>query len=188
MGAERLADGNGVWVLGLIQGSAADQAGLQQGDQLLELDGQPLGGRSPFEVASLLQGVEGGADGGGGAAEAPPQPPPPVALKFRKFSDGSLASAVLPRPATALPSPVTARLEPARGGAPATGVIRLSSFNARAQRDVAAAVRGLEARGAARLVLDLRDNRGGLVSEGIEVARLFLDGEEGRVGFRTAAG
>lgn len=27
------------------------------------------------------------------------------------------------------------------------------------------------------LVLDLRDNRGGLVSEGLEVARLFLEGE-----------
>jgi C-terminal processing protease CtpA/Prc len=26
------------------------------------------------------------------------------------------------------------------------------------------------------LVLDLRDNRGGLVSEGLEVARLFLEG------------
>lgn len=57
------------------------------------------------------------------------------------------------------------------------GYIKLSSFNARAQRDLAAAVKRLEAQGAARFVLDLRDNRGGLVSEGIEVARLFLDGE-----------
>lgn len=29
------------------------------------------------------------------------------------------------------------------------------------------------------LVLDLRDNRGGLVSEGLEVARLFLSGARG---------
>jgi C-terminal processing protease CtpA/Prc len=47
-----------VWVLGLIRGSAAEQAGVSQGDQLLELDGRRLAGRSPFEVASLLQGQE----------------------------------------------------------------------------------------------------------------------------------
>mgnify|MGYP001807735265 CR=1 FL=1 len=47
-----------------------------------------------------------------------------------------------------------------------------------AQSDVATAIRQLEAGGATRLVLDLRDNRGGLVTEGLEVARLFLDGEE----------
>lgn len=38
-----------------------------------------------------------------------------------------------------------------------------------AQRDTLAAVQRLQAAGAQRLVLDLRDNRGGLVSEGIEV-------------------
>lgn len=52
------ASGEGVWVLGLIRGSAADAAGLQQGDQLLELNGRQLAGESPFAVASLLQGPE----------------------------------------------------------------------------------------------------------------------------------
>ena len=36
--------------------------------------------------------------------------------------------------------------------------------------------RRLEAEGANELVLDLRDNRGGLVQEGIEIAKLFLPG------------
>ena len=48
-------------------------------------------------------------------------------------------------------------------------MIRLTSFNARAQRDVKSAIQDLERGGAERLVLDLRDNRGGLVSEGLEV-------------------
>ena len=56
------------------------------------------------------------------------------------------------------------------------GVIRLSAFNARAQTDVAAAVKTLTQRGATEFTLDVRDNRGGLVSEGIEVAKLFLPG------------
>lgn len=38
------------------------------------------------------------------------------------------------------------------------------------QRDTLAAVQRLQAEGVQRLVLDLRDNRGGLVSEGIEVS------------------
>ena len=56
------------------------------------------------------------------------------------------------------------------------GTIRLAAFNSRAVPDVVAAVRRLESAGAAELVLDLRDNRGGLVQEGVELARLFLDG------------
>ena len=58
------------------------------------------------------------------------------------------------------------------------GVIRLSAFNARAQTDVAAAVKTLTQRGATEFTLDVRDNRGGLVSEGIEVAKLFLPGTQ----------
>jgi len=48
---------------------------------------------------------------------------------------------------------------------------------ARTQPDVAAAVRQLTANGAEEFVLDLRNNLGGLVEEGVEVARLFLDGK-----------
>lgn len=55
------------------------------------------------------------------------------------------------------------------------GYVRLSSFNARAQPDVAAALQSLRDRGAQAFVLDLRDNRGGLVNQGVEVAKLFLD-------------
>lgn len=42
------------------------------------------------------------------------------------------------------------------------------------QRDTLAAVQRLQAAGADRLVLDLRDNRGGLVTEGIEVRAVVL--------------
>ncbi len=55
--------------------------------------------------------------------------------------------------------------------------MHLTAFNARALTDVTAAVKNLEAQGAAELILDLRDNRGGLVQEGIEIAKLFLEGE-----------
>ena len=46
-------------MVGIIKGSAADRVGIQQGDQLLSVDGAPLDTQSPFQAASLIQG---GAD------------------------------------------------------------------------------------------------------------------------------
>ena len=37
------------------QGSSSDAAGIQQGDELLSIDGVPLTSQSPFQAASLLQ-------------------------------------------------------------------------------------------------------------------------------------
>ena len=54
--------------------------------------------------------------------------------------------------------------------------MHLTAFNARALTDVTAAVKSLESQGAAEFILDLRDNRGGLVQEGVEIAKLFLEG------------
>jgi Peptidase family S41 len=45
------------------------------------------------------------------------------------------------------------------------------------QTEVAAALRGFEREGAEEVELDLRGNLGGLVSQGVETARLFLEGK-----------
>lgn len=68
------------------------------------------------------------------------------------------------------------------------GMIKLSAFNARTKAEIADAVRDLESEGAKRLVLDLRNNLGGLFLEGVEVARLFLDGELARRTYCQACG
>lgn len=175
-GSSTTISNGGVWVVGLVRGAAADAAGLRQGDELLEADGAALAAQSPFEVASLLQGQEApesfGTLGMGGEGGSQPA----VQLTVRHL-DGSTEAVTLQRPPRpAAPSPVTSRLEKS-SSAGSVGYMRLRSFDARAQRDVAAAVRRLRDQGAQRFTLDLRGNRGGLVTEGIEVARLFLEGE-----------
>ena len=45
------------------------------------------------------------------------------------------------------------------------------------QSEVAATLRGFEREGVDEVELDLRGNLGGLVSQGVETARLFLEGE-----------
>ncbi|CAG9462800.1 unnamed protein product [Pedinophyceae sp. YPF-701] len=163
----------GVFVLGTINGLAGAQAGIAQRDELLAINDVPLDGVSPFEAASLISR-------GGAPADAPAPGPATVRLSVRK-PDGTQRTFEVERPAT-IPAkdPVSYKLDQpgpfaGRGAGGPRGYIKITSFNALAEKQVKEAVRALEARGAVSLVLDLTDNRGGLVNEGIEVAKLFLD-------------
>ncbi len=55
------------------------------------------------------------------------------------------------------------------------GMIRITSFNEKTTKEVAEAVREAEAQGARSLILDLRDNPGGLLNESVSVANLFIN-------------
>ncbi len=54
------------------------------------------------------------------------------------------------------------------------GYIRLNQFNANAAQDMADAITTLEAQNANGYVLDLRNNPGGLLQAGIQIARMWL--------------
>ncbi len=56
-----------------------------------------------------------------------------------------------------------------------TGYIVLSKFNAKASSQTKAALLDLKGRGAEKIILDLRGNPGGLLSEAINVTNLFVD-------------
>lgn len=179
-------DGDGAWVIGLIRDSPADSAGIRQGDLILQIGGRGLDEKSPFEVASLFQGQGEESDEDLASSSAfgletewfgisRTVSKPPVKLRVRHL-DGGEEDLDLRRPAVVpTPSPVSARFDSKKR----TGYIKLSSFNARAHRDISSAVSDLVgSKGATTIVLDLRGNRGGLVSEGIEVAKVFLSNDD----------
>ena len=56
-----------------------------------------------------------------------------------------------------------------------TGYIVLSKFNKKASKQTTSALQELKGQGAERLILDLRGNPGGLLSEAINVTNLFVD-------------
>lgn len=55
------------------------------------------------------------------------------------------------------------------------GYIRLGEFNSQASSQVSNAVKQLEKKGATSLILDLRENPGGLIKEAVNTASLFVD-------------
>src|SRR5690606_27985230 len=61
---------------------------------------------------------------------------------------------------------------------PGTSValIRLSQFTANAESDIVAALEGAETAGATAMVLDVRNNPGGLLEQAINVTSQFLEG------------
>ena len=55
-----------------------------------------------------------------------------------------------------------------------TGYIKLSDFTTNASAEVRNALVSLKAQGATQLILDLRDNPGGLINEAVEIVNLFI--------------
>lgn len=143
-------------VIAPIDGSPAQKAGIRPRDRIVEIDGMLTSQLSLDEAASRMRGLSGTK----------------VTLKIQP-EQGESKLVELVRDRIAL-NPVYAVLDTPPNGVP-VGYIRLSQFSANAPTEVADAINRLEQEGADGYILDLRNNPGGLLQAGIEIARLWLD-------------
>ncbi|MGQ4649773.1 carboxyl-terminal processing protease CtpA [Lyngbya aestuarii] len=151
------AETGGLIVVAPIAGSPAEAAGIQPLDHILEIDGQATSEMTLDEAASLMRGPVGTS----------------VTLKIQGKKKGAKNSLELVRDRISL-NPVYAALDEQPSGVP-VGYIRLTQFSANAPAEVAHAVAELEEKGVDSYILDLRNNPGGLLQAGIEIARIWLD-------------
>ncbi|MGL5923563.1 carboxyl-terminal processing protease CtpA [Chroococcidiopsis sp.] len=142
-------------VVAPIAGSPAEKAGIQSRDRILKIDGIPTTQLTLDEAAAKMRGPAGSK----------------VLLIVER--DGSPKEIQVARDRIAV-NPVVAQLQTSPSGAE-IGYIRLIQFNANATAEVAHAIANLEKQGAEAYILDLRNNPGGLLQSGIEIARLWLD-------------
>ncbi|KAJ7549831.1 hypothetical protein O6H91_07G071200 [Diphasiastrum complanatum] len=149
---------NHLKVLGIVLGSPAQLAGIREGDELLSVEGNSVVGKTAFEASSLIQGPKGR----------------PVSIEVKHGPCGQSRKLVIERQQD-VRTPVYYRLENSKESSQLIGYIRLKEFNALAKRDLVIAMKRLRDAGASSFLLDLRDNLGGLVQAGIEIARLFLE-------------
>jgi len=142
-------------VVAPIAGSPAEKAGIQPRDRITEIEGTPTKNLTLDQAASLMRGRIGTT----------------VSLTIER--DGASTQSVLIVRDRITLNPVIAKLEKEKENN--IGYIRLTQFNANAPIELARAINELENKGADSYVLDLRNNPGGLLQAGIEVARLWLD-------------
>jgi carboxyl-terminal processing protease len=150
--ARRESDG-AIAVSKVSGGSPAQAAGIRAGDRLTSVDGRAVDGLPVTDVLSLLRGD---------ATDAPAG----TAVRLG-LSRGARAWDETVRRATLSTEPVTVR-KIAGGGT----LVRVSAFTKGVGEAVRAAVREVPG----GVVLDLRGNSGGLVTEAVGVASVFLDG------------
>ncbi|MEH2030679.1 MAG: carboxyl-terminal processing protease CtpA [Nostoc sp.] len=143
-------------VVAPIAGSPADKAGIRPRDRILKIEGVSTKNLTLDEAATRMRGPSGSL----------------VTLLIER--DGEPETEIrLTRDRIAL-NPVVSELRVSAEGTP-IGYLRLTQFNANASTELAHAISGLEKKGAAAYILDLRNNPGGLLQSGIEIARLWLD-------------
>lgn len=141
----------------LYGGYGADKAGMKIGDEIVEINGVSLKDQKTEEVTKLLKG----------------QPATMVSIKVKR-NKNELKTFSFERE--------TIRIENVPYYENVTqeiGYIRLSDFTLGASREVEQAVRKLKEKGAKKLIVDLRSNPGGLLSEAINISNVFISrGEE----------
>ena len=158
LGLEVGTENGYVKIIAPIDGSPAAEAGLQSGDIILKLDNVPVKGMSLNEAIDLMRGPKGSeivlSIGRPGTSE-----PFNVTLVRNTIKVASVRQRIL---------------------APGYGYIRIAQFQKGTGAAVQKSLDKLLSKGTLKgLVLDLRNNPGGILRASVDVAGLFMD--EGNV-------
>jgi carboxyl-terminal processing protease len=143
----------GLKIISVFANSPAKRGGLAPGDLITAVDGHSLEGSSSDEATTRIKGPEGTT----------------VSLTLRH--DGTDRTVKLERQRVEIPV-VESSMK--RAGGQKVAYVRLSSFTSGAHGAVGSAVRRLLGQGAKGVVLDLRNNGGGLLNEAVLISSIFI--------------
>lgn len=143
--------GGGNMILMPYTGFPAQNAGLKIADFILKIDSLDVSKKSTSEVSELLKG------------------PANTSVKVTvKRNLDTLQFSLVRKKISLKNVPFYGKLDDK------TGYIKLADFTTNASSEVRNALVALKAQGADRLILDLRDNPGGLLNEAVEIVNLFI--------------
>ncbi|MDP3697141.1 MAG: S41 family peptidase [Candidatus Taylorbacteria bacterium] len=141
----------GITVIAPLKDSPADKAGIKAGDKIIKVDTKPTEGKSVEEVVNLIRGKKGTK----------------VVLTISR--DGETKDYELTRDTIRIPS---LKWEMLDGG---VAYIQIYTFNQNVDSDFEKAAQEILKSPATKLIVDLRNNPGGLLDSAINLAGWFLD-------------
>lgn len=146
-----------ITVISPIEGTPAYRKGIRAGDKIIEIDGESTQGISTEEAAKLMRGPAGTK----------------VVLKIKRGGvlepiEYELERAVIQLKNVPYYGVVQGDI----------GYIRLSRFSEESGQELKDALKDLKKRDVQGLILDLRSNGGGLLSQAVEAANLFLEDDK----------
>lgn len=141
---------NKVTIISVLDDTPGQKAGLQAGDEITAVDGTPVTEMQPEEVAMHIRGEVGTE----------------VTLSISR--DGQTQDYKITR--------ATIKLDTAKGVmlGDGMGYIRIASFSENTGKEFKAAYESLEQQGMKGLIIDLRENPGGLVTSCVDIANMVV--------------
>ena len=154
LGIELKADNNTLLIVNVIPGGPAAEAGIAANDRIIEVDGKTTREVSTDAAADMLKGPE---------------------LSYVEIvlqsPDGTVRRERVQRRRVDVPS-----VQEVSMADPANGIayMKLTSFQKTTSRDVDRALWSLHRQGMRALIIDVRNNPGGLLNSSVEIADKFL--------------
>ena len=143
-----------VIILQTMPGTPSERAGLTPGDEILAINGIPL---NRLEIEQLIQLL----------TQARQQP---ARLDVRRPGNARLLQFIMTPEDVDSPS-----VERAFHLRPGVGYLRVASFDVKTGREIREAIEKLGGTSLKALILDLRNNPGGVMTSALETAALFLN-------------
>jgi carboxyl-terminal processing protease len=153
IGAEIKMKGGHVVIVAPIDGSPAQKAGLRPGEMIIDVDGQDIAGLSLLQVVKRISGPVG----------------TPVTLTLMDPTTGSTRNVTLVRASITVNNVTWHHL-------PGTNVtqVRIAGFSVGVTQDLRKALKEIQDKEVKGIILDLRNDPGGLLDEAVGSASQFL--------------
>ena len=146
-------ENNAIYVVKPMEGSPAEEAGIQAGDLITKVDGKEYSGEELDQASNAIKGEEG------------------TTVKLEILRDGETKELEVERRKIVVSHIVEKKFDN-------VGYLLIEDFDGGCAKEFEEKYKELESQGIDRLIIDLRNNGGGVVDEAVSIADMLLDKDD----------